>query len=196
MMINSKWRGAYGGIIVRDRGTFRGKDSFWLVAHNLLNSSAVVRDKIDHQVAVSYRPSFALIVSVPSRNNYLMALTVNQRRWLSYLVPLLIIAGMAYLNYASCYWFGYREIYRKHNKAVAISLWAFLAVCQLLVYIYWVVILVVGPGKTPQILPYDLYGTGDYIQYSKPPPYFFCDENGYLNGVVIVELSKALGPTI
>lgn len=94
------------------------------------------------------------------------------------MVPAIILLGMGYLNYASCYSLGYREIYVKRSKSVAISLWVLLAASQLLVYIYWVLIYFVGPGKCHSIAPYDIHSTGE-AGLSKLPEYFFCDEHGY-----------------
>lgn len=75
------------------------------------------------------------------------------------MVPIGVVLVMGYLNFATCYALGYQEIYRHHSRAVAISFWCLLAVFQVLLVVYWVVLWAKGPGKVTQIGPYDLYGT-------------------------------------
>ncbi|EGV63218.1 zf-DHHC-domain-containing protein [Yamadazyma tenuis ATCC 10573] len=100
------------------------------------------------------------------------------RTWRNKIVPVGIIIGLGYLDFISCYSLGYQEIYTHHSHGVAICLWVLAGICQVLLFIYWAVIYVKGPGSCPQTKPYDLHNSGD-CQFDRPPPIFTCDEYGY-----------------
>ncbi|KAI5957761.1 PFA5 [Candida theae] len=95
-----------------------------------------------------------------------------------YIVPLGIIVGLGYLNFALNYSLGYQEIYNHHSHGVAITLWCLSGFCQVLLFIYWALILYVGPGRSPQFPLLDIYQVGDK-DLLPLPDVFFCDEFGF-----------------
>ncbi|KAG5418557.1 PFA5 [Candida metapsilosis] len=95
-----------------------------------------------------------------------------------YAVPLGIILGLAYLNFALNYSLGYQEIYTHHSHGVAITLWCLSGFFQLVLFIYWAMILYNGPGKSPQFPLFDIYQQGDK-NLLPLPDLFFCDEFGF-----------------
>ncbi|RLV95222.1 Palmitoyltransferase PFA5 [Spathaspora sp. JA1] len=99
------------------------------------------------------------------------------------IVPILIVLGLGYLNYACGYALGYKEIYRYHSHAVAIVFWIILGILQLNVFLYWGLIVFIGPGKSPRFPPLDIYETNTSFEQDQVlipvPDLFFCDESGY-----------------
>lgn len=91
------------------------------------------------------------------------------------IVPICIFLGMGYYNFACLYRLGYQEIYKYHSRGVAIGLWILGGFCQVCVYAYWLVILIHGPGMSPKIEPFDIYGG----EVNSIPQYFLCDEQGF-----------------
>ncbi|EGW32018.1 uncharacterized protein SPAPADRAFT_61120 [Spathaspora passalidarum NRRL Y-27907] len=97
-------------------------------------------------------------------------------------VPIAIILGFGYMNYACGYRLGYKEIYIHHSHAVAIVFWIIFGVLQLTVFLYWGLVVFIGPGKSPRFPPLDILGTGKYEDddvLTPVPDLFFCDESGY-----------------
>lgn len=93
------------------------------------------------------------------------------------IVPVVVAVALAYADYAAGYVVGYHEIYRRHSRAAAIVLWLLLAFTQCSVYLYWIVLLVKGPGLAPKTPPLDLYGLDPSLL--RVPEAFACDEHGF-----------------
>lgn len=93
-------------------------------------------------------------------------------------IPIGIVIGLGYLNFALNYSLGYQEIYVHHSHGVAITLWCLSGLCQVVLFVYWVLILYIGPGKSPQLPLFDIYqeGNKDLLPL---PDLFFCDEFGF-----------------
>lgn len=99
--------------------------------------------------------------------------------WAKKVVPICAVLGLGYIDFASFYSLGYREIYKFHSHGVAISLWVILAWCQLCVIIYWISLVITGPGRAPLVKPFNIYELEDTSDLTPVPDYFFCDESGY-----------------
>lgn len=95
-----------------------------------------------------------------------------------FIIPLGIVLGLGYLNFAMNYSLGYQEIYIHHSHGVAITLWCLSGLCQAILFIYWGLILYVGPGKSPKFPLFDIYqeGNKDILPL---PDLFFCDKFGF-----------------
>lgn len=95
-----------------------------------------------------------------------------------FIIPLGIVLGLGYLNFALNYSLGYQEIYIHHSHGVAITLWCLSGLCQAILFIYWGLILYVGPGKSPKFPLFDIYqeGNKDILPL---PDLFFCDKYGF-----------------
>lgn len=99
--------------------------------------------------------------------------------WAKRVIPICVILGLGYIDFACFYALGYREIYKFHSHGVAISLWVILAWCEICVIAYWILSTVTGPGKAPRVKPFNLYSSEDTSDLTPVPDYFFCDESGY-----------------
>lgn len=88
----------------------------------------------------------------------------------------LVILGLAYLNYASCYVVGHKELYLHRLKPAAVALWVVLGVIEASLLFYWI-LMFRGPGKAPQISPINIYGNDSSL--TPVPPAFLCDEQGF-----------------
>lgn len=98
--------------------------------------------------------------------------------WVKRLVPIGVVVAIGYGNYAVCYSLGRNDVFEHESRGSAIVLWVLSGLFQVLLFMYWGVLLWVGPGKCDKIPPYDLYGTGDGL-LTPVPEYFFCDQYGY-----------------
>lgn len=93
-------------------------------------------------------------------------------------VPIGVIFGLAYIDFASFYSLGYQEIYKHHSKGIAVALWVLGGFSQFVMFLYWILMFVIGPGKSPVFQPLNLYGTDD-PNLIPCPDIFPCDEYGY-----------------
>ena len=103
---------------------------------------------------------------------------IFEKNYIKLLVPICVVLVLAYLNYAINYAVGYKLVYVHHSHAVAIILWVLLGFFQLELLVYWVLIFLVGPGKSPVFPPIDLYGENNKGLIPLPD-LFFCDEKGF-----------------
>lgn len=87
-----------------------------------------------------------------------------------------VLLGLIYLTYASCYVVGKKEIFRYHLEPAAIVLWVLIGICEVSLLYYWILIFQ-GPGKAPNIQPLNLYGDDRLL--TPVPPVFLCDEQGF-----------------
>lgn len=94
------------------------------------------------------------------------------------IVPVGVICGMAYINYAAAYVVGHNQLFRRGHAAPAIVLWIFLGIFEMSVYLYWILLILRGPTKCPSFKPFDLYGTNDPA-FLPLPNVFACDKQGY-----------------
>ncbi|CUM46179.1 Palmitoyltransferase PFA5 [Debaryomyces fabryi] len=99
--------------------------------------------------------------------------------WAKKIIPICVISGLGYIDFACFYSLGYQEIYKYHSHGVAISLWVILAWCEICVIVYWILLLIEGPGRSPRVRPFNLYNSEDTSDLTPVPDYFFCDESGY-----------------
>lgn len=105
----------------------------------------------------------------------------------SRLVPVAACLLLCYLNFGSLYALGYHTIWRHHARGPAIVLWTLVAVLDVLIMTYWGMLLYAGPGRAPQIGPFDLHAGGDVGgdgdggtgALTPPPQYFLCDSQGF-----------------
>ena len=67
-------------------------------------------------------------------------------------IPIGIVIGLGYLNFALNYSLGYQEIYVHHSHGVAITLWCLSGLCQVVLFVYWVLILYIGPGDRKSVV--------------------------------------------
>lgn len=96
------------------------------------------------------------------------------------LIPILFFLLFGYIDFVVCYSLGYEEIYIYHSRGVAITLWVLFGFVELCIFVYWIFIVVVGPGRAPRIEPFDLYGTSEKTSTTEGPPvFFFCDKDGF-----------------
>ncbi|CUM68264.1 uncharacterized protein PRCAT00005986001 [Priceomyces carsonii] len=93
------------------------------------------------------------------------------------LVPVGVVFALAYFDFATFYSLAYQEIYLYHSKGIAISVWVLVGISQLFVFVYWCLMLQLGPGMSPKIAPLDLYDSND-SSLTSLPEYFICDESG------------------
>lgn len=107
-----------------------------------------------------------------------LLLEMANARTIKRIVPLLVICGLAYINYAACYIVGHNELYRHHLRGAAFVLWILLGILETSLFLYWGLILLRGPAKCPQIQPFDIHNTGDPLLLPLPL-IFVCDKQGY-----------------
>lgn len=100
-----------------------------------------------------------------------------QNHWLKQIVPIAVVFSMGYLDFAAFYSLGYKEIYVRHSHGVAISLWILGGIIQFSALLYWLLLLFVGPGKSPRFKALDIYGTDPTL--TLVPDYFVCDKYGF-----------------
>lgn len=89
----------------------------------------------------------------------------------------MVLAGLGYLDYASCYIVGHNEVYNHHLKPAAIVLWVLIGLTQVSILVYWGWIIIRGPGRMPKMAPYDIYATDASLL--RVPDVFVCDEHGF-----------------
>ncbi|WLF80814.1 palmitoyltransferase pfa5 [Lodderomyces elongisporus] len=101
--------------------------------------------------------------------------------WNRALIPFLICLGLGYLNFALNYSLGYKEVYQHHSRASAILLWVISGYIQVCIFIYWILIICIGPGVAPKIAPFNIYDEPPRpsLQLTPTPDIFFCDKMGY-----------------
>ena len=96
------------------------------------------------------------------------------------LIPILFFLLFGYIDFVVCYSLGYEEIYIYHSRGVAISLWVLFGVTELCIFVYWISIIIIGPGRAPRIEPFDLFGTSEKSSTTGGvPDFFFCDKEGF-----------------
>lgn len=95
------------------------------------------------------------------------------------IVPIGILFALGYLDFASGYALGYKEIYRHHSTKVAILFWCLLGICQFNTLLYWLLVFIVGPGRAPSFPPLNIYGEANNDELISLPDLFFCDDAGY-----------------
>lgn len=101
-----------------------------------------------------------------------------QPRRLKRIVPVLVICGLAYIDYAACFVIGYKQLFHKGLKAAAIALWVVLALLEGSVFLYWFLLLFRGPTKCHVLKPFDIHDTKDPSLLQLPYA-FACDKQGY-----------------
>ncbi|KAK6462996.1 Palmitoyltransferase PFA5 [Scheffersomyces coipomensis] len=109
-----------------------------------------------------------MIFDIPFANNRILQL----------IVPVLVVIGLGYYDFVMGFCLGHQVIYKYHSHGVAISLWILLAFLQLSVFIYWILIFIIGPGKAPKFPPFNLRGD-DTDELTQVPNAFECDRFGY-----------------
>lgn len=92
--------------------------------------------------------------------------------------PIAIVLLLGYCDFAVGWALGHQEIWRYHSHGVAITLWVLVGFCQVMVFMYWALIYIVGPGKHPILPLFDLFNTGDPA-LCPLPTIFNCDAHGY-----------------
>lgn len=101
--------------------------------------------------------------------------------YIKLIVPIVIFLGMGYFNYVVNYSLGYKLIYQHHSQASGIILWILMGILQLSLFTYWILIFLIGPGKSPIFPPLNLYN--EVKESNKGlislPDLFFCDEQGF-----------------
>lgn len=97
--------------------------------------------------------------------------------WAKRVVPIALVFILAYYDFASYYALGYQEIWKHHAHGSALCLWIISGICQFLMMVYWILILILGPGKSPKVAPFDLFANNNEL--TKVPDIFFCDQYGY-----------------
>lgn len=105
-------------------------------------------------------------------------MVIPEPRRLKRIVPFLVICGLAYADYATCYVVGYKQLFRRRLQAAAVVLWVFLGIFQASVFLYWLLLIFRGPTKCPPLKPFDLHGS------KQPglvplPDVFVSDKQGY-----------------
>lgn len=128
-----------------------------------------------------YAAPFKGVVGNPSSfraTEMILDVSVFRKSWAKRIIPFLVVLVLGYLDYATFYALGYKEIYRYHSRGAAISLWVILGFTEFMIFVYWVLIILIGPGKCEQVKPYTLVKS-DGTNSQDAPPYFFCDENGF-----------------
>ncbi|KAG7661536.1 PFA5 [[Candida] subhashii] len=98
---------------------------------------------------------------------------------LQQIVPILIIIGLGYLDFACGYALGYKEIYRHDSKRIAVTLWCLLGISNFNTLLYWALVFIIGPGKAPSFPPLNIYNEPENDELIPLPDLFFCDESGY-----------------
>ena len=86
---------------------------------------------------------------------------------------------MGYFNYVVNYSLGYKLIYKNHSHASGIILWILMGLLQLSLYIYWILIFIIGPGKSPIFPPLNIYNEENNENLISLPDLFFCDKQGF-----------------
>ncbi|KAK6205438.1 DHHC palmitoyltransferase-domain-containing protein [Scheffersomyces amazonensis] len=109
-----------------------------------------------------------MIFEIPGANNKLVQL----------IVPILVILGLGYYDFVSCYSLGYQQIYKYHSHGVAISLWVLVGFIEVTLFLYWILIFIIGPGKAPKLAPFDIYNEHSQ-DLTTLPDIFLCDKFGY-----------------
>lgn len=99
--------------------------------------------------------------------------------WAKTIVPICVVLGLGYIDYAIFYSLGYQEVYKYHSHDVSITMWVLLAWCEICIFAYWIMLLKIGPGRAPQVKPFNLYNVEDINELAPTPSYFLCDEQGY-----------------
>ncbi|KAK6458828.1 uncharacterized protein RJT20DRAFT_123923 [Scheffersomyces xylosifermentans] len=103
---------------------------------------------------------------------------LSRSRGVKLLTPIAVIFIIAALDYGTFWSLGHQEIYKRHSKGVAIALWVLVAFTQFNALLYWSLIFIMGPGKSPQFQPLDIYESGD-PELTPCPDMFFCDQYGF-----------------
>ncbi|RCK64939.1 Palmitoyltransferase PFA5 [Candida viswanathii] len=101
------------------------------------------------------------------------------KNFIKLVVPIAIVFGMGYFNFVVNYSLGYKLIYVHHSQAAGIVLWVLTGFLQLALYTYWILIFVIGPGKSPAFPPLNIYNDPNTHDLIALPDLFFCDELGY-----------------
>lgn len=107
----------------------------------------------------------------------LLDLPYFKNHWLKQIVPVVVVCALGYLDFAAFYSLGYKEIYLRHSHGAAISLWVIGGTLQAGVFLYWLLIFYIGPGKSPRFPALNIYGTDDTL--TLVPDYFMCDQYGF-----------------
>lgn len=94
------------------------------------------------------------------------------------LVPVAVVLGLGYLNYASGYVVGYRNYWKHGPDQAAVALWVLMGILQSVLFTYWMLLYMKGPGRCAPIKPFDIFNSGD-SSYSPVPPIFLCDALGF-----------------
>jgi len=89
----------------------------------------------------------------------------------------LVILGLAYIDYSTCYVVGYKEIYLYRLKPAAIVLWVLFGLLESSMFLYWILLFVKGPGRCVKTGPIDIYGADSSLL--PVPDAFLCDEQGF-----------------
>lgn len=89
----------------------------------------------------------------------------------------LVLCSLAYIDYASCYIVGFKEVYVHHLRPAAFVLWIFLGIFQFSMLLYLILLHARGAGSLAKINPMDIYGTDSSLL--APPEAFLCDEQGF-----------------
>lgn len=90
------------------------------------------------------------------------------------MTPAFLAVCLVYCTYVLCHTVGYRIFYLALLRPAAIVLWALVALLTPLIYMYWAVILIRGPGRIPTV-PFSLEDSGSLA----PPDAFLCDALGF-----------------
>lgn len=101
------------------------------------------------------------------------------RNYIKLIVPIVIFLGMGYFNYVVNYSLGYKLIYKNHSHASGIILWILMGLLQLSLYIYWILIFIIGPGRSPIFPPLNIYNEENNENLISLPDLFFCDKQGF-----------------
>lgn len=96
------------------------------------------------------------------------------KRWYQAIVPAFLSLSLVYCTYVLCHAVGYRIFYTSVLRPAAIVLWVLTALLTPLIYLYWAVILIRGPGKPPAV---DFFLEANAVL--APPEAFLCDILGF-----------------
>lgn len=101
-----------------------------------------------------------------------------RKHWVKPIVPVVIILLLGYGNFVGGYSLGYEEVWKHHSHGAAIVLWVLLGFCQVTFFVYWGLLVGIGPGKAPKFPMMDIYNTNDK-NLMPQAEIFPCDQYGY-----------------
>ncbi|KAG0669506.1 palmitoyltransferase pfa5 [Maudiozyma exigua] len=109
---------------------------------------------------------------------------IRNKKFLKFIIPIIFIGLLIYCSWAFIHKLCLSQIYDKSNKkATGIALIVTYGCLILLISVIWFQILIIGPGKQPQVPAFKIYQDSndatDKTECINPPDIYQCNINGY-----------------